>query len=80
MGILAELEKLNPATIIADLEAAKTKIVEYEARISQLEALLVSMSPAIESAVSLIAPGTPIPAAVTVFLEGLKTFGSAKGA
>ena len=70
MGILAELEKLNPTTIVADLEAARSKIVEYEARICQLETSLIQLAPAIQAIMNLILSGT-IPAEVAALLAAL---------
>ena len=70
MGILAELEKLNPTTIVADLEAAQSKILEYEARIGQLETCLIALAPAIQAIVNLI-PGGTIPTEVAALLAAL---------
>ena len=70
MGILAELEKLNPTSIVADLETAQSKIVEYETRIGQLETCLIQLAPAIQAIVNLIPSGT-IPAEVAALLAAL---------
>jgi chromosome segregation ATPase len=47
MGILnslqAEIEKLNPANIVSEIEEARQKIEAYESRISDVEASLAAL-------------------------------------
>ncbi len=75
MGVLADLEtkleSLNPATIVADLESAKTKIAAFETRIVSLEGVVASFAPAIQAVLTLLPASSAIPAEVSVLLAML---------
>ena len=75
MGILAELEKLNPETLLADLEAAKTKITEYEGRIAGLETSLGTLLTTVQTVIPFVETAfpqaTPEITAALAILKGL---------
>lgn len=75
MGILAEvealIEKINPQTILSDLDSVKAKVAEYETRIQQAESVGLEIAKVVIPL--LTAAGIPIPPMLAGLLAAAET-------